>query len=180
MKSDIYFEQVRASGRVFSFLGLLLGVTGGSVTGVAVKGLIGDPLVTGGNAVVFYIAFSASSLITFFVMLNYLMMSLQVSKDALEIKFGMKSETIGRDRIVGVRVAETKSRMSRAMSQGGRRLSKMWTVLGVGSGIELDISSSRDGARSGKTRTWFVSSREPGKLCEKLELLIATSSDSPQ
>ena len=57
MKSDIYFEQVRASGRVFSFLGLLLGVTGGSVTGVAVKGLIGDPLVTGGNAVVFYIAF---------------------------------------------------------------------------------------------------------------------------
>ena len=180
MKSDIYFEQVRASDRVFSFLGLLLGVTGGSVTGVAVKGLIGDPLVTGGNAVVFYIAFSASSLITFFVMLNYLMMSLQVSKDALEIKFGMKSETIGRGRIVGVRVAETKSRMSRAMSQGGRRLSKMWTVLGVGSGIELDISSSRDGARSGKTRTWFVSSREPGKLCEKLELLIATSSDSPQ
>ena len=180
MKSDIYFEQVRASGRVFSFLGLLLGVTGGSVTGVAVKGLIGDPLVTGGNAVVFYIACSASSLITFFVMLNYLMMSLQVSKDALEIKFGMKSETIGRGRIVGVRVAETKSRMSRAMSQGGRRLSKMWTVLGVGSGIELDISSSKDGARSGKTRTWFVSSREPGKLCEKLELLIATSSDSPQ
>ena len=50
MKSDIYFEQVRASGRVFSFLGLLLGVTGGSVTGVAVKGLIGEPLVTGGNA----------------------------------------------------------------------------------------------------------------------------------
>ena len=147
---------------------------------MAVKGLIGDPLVTGGNAVVFYIAFSASSLITFFVMLNYLMMSLQVSKDALEIKFGMKSETIGRGRIVGVRVAETKSRMSRAMSQGDRRLSKMWTVLGVGSGIELDISSSRDGARSGKTRTWFVSSREPGKLCEKLELLIATSSDSPQ
>ena len=180
MKSDIYFEQVRASGRVFSSLGLLLGVTGGSVTGVAVKGLIGDPLVTGGNAVVFYIAFSASSLITFFVMLNYLMMSLQVSKDALEIKFGLKSETIGRGRIVGVRVAETKSRMSRAMSQGGRRLSKMWTVLGVGSGIELDISSSKDGARSGKTRTWFVSSREPGKLCEKLELLIATSSDSPQ
>ena len=180
MKSDIYFEQVMASGRVFSFLGFLLGVTGGSVTGVAVKGLIGDPLVTGGNAVVFYIAFSASSLITFFVMLNYLMMSLQVSKDALEIKFGMKSETIGRGRIVGVRVAETKSRMSRAMSQGGRRLSKMWTVLGVGSGIELDISSSKDGARSGKTRTWFVSSREPGKLCEKLELLIATSSDSPQ
>ena len=113
-------------------------------------------------------------------MLNYLMMSLQVSKDALEIKFGMKSETIGRGRIVGVRVAETKSRMSRAMSQGDRRLSKMWTVLGVGSGIELDISSSKDGARSGKTRTWFVSSREPGKLCEKLELLIATSSDSPQ
>ena len=90
-RNDSYVEYVRASGRVFSFLGLLLGATGGAVTGVAIKGLLGDPLVSGGSAVAFYVAFSASSLITLFVMLNYLMMSLEVSKDGLNIKFGMKS-----------------------------------------------------------------------------------------
>ena len=177
MKNENYYEQVRASGRVFSFLGLLLGVTGGAVTGVAVKGLIGDPLVSGGSAVVFYIAFSASSLITFFVMLNYLMMNLQVSKDALEIKFGMKSTSIARGRIVGVRVAETKSRMSRALSQDGRKLSKMWTVLGIGSGIELDLISGVDDGSGdatgagGKIETWFVSSRDPAKLLKNIEVL---------
>ena len=139
-KNDSYFEHVRASGRVFSFLGLLLGATGGVVTGVAIKGLLGDPLVSGGSAVAFYAAFSASSLVTLFVMLNYLLMSLEVSKDGLNIRFGMKSASVERVDLVAVRVADTRSRMSRALSQGGVKISQMWTVLGVGSGIELDIT----------------------------------------
>jgi len=175
--NDNYFEQVRASGRVFSFLGLLLGATGGIVTGVAIKGLFGDPLVTGGGAVAFYVAFSASSLITFFVMLNYLMMGLQVSKNGLEIKFGMKSASVEASRLVAVRVAETKSRMSRALGQDGKKISQMWTVLGVGSGIEIDVLPGDvlpgRGDGGGKPETWFISSREPGKLVEKIESLVA-------
>ncbi len=168
--NDNYFEQVRASGRVFSFLGLMLGITGGAVSGVAIKGLIGDPVVSGGNAVAFYGTFSASALITFFVMLNYLTMNLQITKDGLGIKFGMKSASVKLDQIVAVRVAETKSRMSRAMSQNGSKISKLWTVLGVGTGIEIDISSGRNGGEggSGKTETWFISSRDPEKLRENL------------
>ena len=175
LESDSYFEYVRASGRVFSFLGLLLGVTGGVATGAAIKGLIGEPLVSGGGAFAFYAAFSASSLITLFVMLNYLMMSLQVSKDGLDITFGMKSASVDRGELVAVRIADTKSRMSRALDQGGRKISQMWTVLGVGSGIEIDVSSGRNGDVNddgGKTETWFVSSRDPAKLAEKLAMLI--------
>ena len=182
LKNDSYFEYVRASGRVFSFLGLLLGATGGVVSGVAIKGLIGDPLVSGGSAVAFYATFGASSLITLFVMLNYLMMSLQVSKDGLEIKFGMKSASVERGELVSVRVAETRSRMSRALSQEGRNISEMWTVLGVGSGIEIDVSAGKDGdtgGRGGKTETWFISSRDPVKLANKLASLIASSPSLP-
>ena len=173
-----YFEHVRASGRVFSFLGLLLGASSGVVTGVAIKGLIGDPFVSGGSAVVFYAAFSASSLITLFLMLNYLMMSLRVSKDGLNITFGMKSASVEPGQLVAVRVAETRSRMSRALSQAGRKISRMWTVLGVGSGIEIDILSGKHGdddsggTGGGKTETWFISSRDPSKLAEKLASLI--------
>lgn len=171
-----YFEQVNTSGRVFAFLGLLLGATAGALTGVAIKGLIGDPVVSGGEAFAFYAAFGASSLITLFVMLNYLMMGLRVSEDGLEIKIGMKSASVERGELVAVRVAGTMSRMSRAMGKDGRGISQMWTVLGVGSGIEIDISrgGGNDG-HSGKAQTWFVASRDPEKLCEKLESLIGNS-----
>ncbi|MCH7971642.1 MAG: hypothetical protein IH960_11470 [Chloroflexi bacterium] len=181
LRSDSYFEHVRASGRIFSFLGLLLGATGGVVTGVAIKGLIGDPLVSGGGAVAFYATFSASSLITLFVMLNYLMMSLQVSKDGLDIKFGMKTASVERVELIAVRVADTRSRMSRALGQDGRKISQMWTVLGVGSGIEIDVLSGKSGNNDsggdndGKTETWFISSRDPAKLAERLASLIKNS-----
>ena len=178
LRSDSYFEHVRASGRIFSFLGLLLGATGGVVTGVAIKGLIGDPLVSGGGAVAFYATFSASSLITLFVMLNYLMMSLQVSKDGLDIKFGMKTASVEPRLLIAVRVADTRSRMSRALGQDGRKISQMWTVLGVGSGIEIDVLSGQSdgrGGNDGKTETWFVSSRDPAKLAERLASLIKNS-----
>ena len=179
LRSDSYFEHVRASGRIFSFLGLLLGATGGVVTGVAIKDLIGDPLVSDGGAVAFYATFSASSLITLFVMLNYLMMSLHISKDGLDIKFGMKTASVEPRLLIAVRVADTRSRMSRALGQDGRKISRMWTVLGVGSGIEIDVLSGQngegDGDGGGKTETWFVSSRDPAKLCEKLASLIKNS-----
>ncbi|MDP6665801.1 MAG: hypothetical protein QF357_00205 [Dehalococcoidia bacterium] len=172
-----YFEHVRAPGRVFAFLGLLLGATAGVLTGIAIKGLIDEPLVTGGSAVVFYAAFGASSLITLFVMLNYLIMSLQVSDDGVGIKIGMKSASIALGDIEAVRVADTESRMSRAMNREGRTITQMWTVLGVGSGIEIDFSAGRgsgDDASSqiGNAQTWFVASYNPATLCEKLELLI--------
>ena len=140
-----YFQQVKASGRAIAFLGLLLGLTAGVFTGVGLKHLIGDPLVSGLESLLFYGAFGGSSLITLFVMLNYLMMSLRVSGEGIAIQRGMKSAMLDVDVIVAVRVAETRSRMSRAASEAtkpGKQVSQMWSVMGIGSGVEIDFLGS--------------------------------------
>ena len=167
-----YFQQVKASGRAIAFLGLLLGLTAGVFTGVGLKHLIGDPLVSGWESLLFYGAFGGSSLITLFVMLNYLMMSLRVSGEGIAIQRGMKSAMLDVDVIVAVRVAETRSRMSRAASEAtksGKQVSQMWSVMGIGSGVEIDFLS----ADNQEVQTWFISSNEPNALCEKLQLIIS-------
>ena len=167
-----YFQQVKASGRAIAFLGLLLGLTAGVFTGVGLKHLIGDPLVSGLESLLFYGAFGGSSLITLFVMLNYLMMSLRVSGEGIAIQRGMKSAMLDVDVIVAVRVAETRSRMSRAASEAtkpGKQVSQMWSVMGIGSGVEIDFL----GSDNQEVQTWFISSNEPGNLCEKLQSVIS-------
>ena len=167
-----YFQQVKASGRAIAFLGLLLGLTAGVFTGVGLKHLIGDPLVSGLESLLFYGAFGGSSLITLFVMLNYLMMSLRVSDKGIAIQRGMKSAMLDVDVIVAVRVAETRSRMSRAASEAtkpGKQVSQMWSVMGIGSGVEIDFL----GSDNQEVQTWFISSNEPGNLCEKLQSVIS-------
>ena len=167
-----YFQQVKASGRAIAFLGLLLGLTAGVFTGVGLKHLIGDPLVSGLESLLFYGAFGGSSLITLFVMLNYLMMSLRVSGEGIAIQRGMKSAMLDVDVIVAVRVAETRSRMSRAASEvtkPGKQVSQMWSVMGIGSGVEIDFL----GSDNQEVQTWFISSNEPRNLCEKLQSVIS-------
>ena len=167
-----YFRQVKASGHTIAFLGLLLGLTAGVFTGVGLKHLMGEPLISGWESLLFYGAFGASSLITLFVMLNYLIMSLRVSSDGIAIQLGMKSATLDVDVIMAVRVAETRSRMSRAASEAtksGRQVSKMWSVMGIGSGVEIDFLS----ADNQEVQTWFISSNEPNTFCEKLQLVIS-------
>ncbi len=167
-----YFQQVKASGRTIAFLGFLLGLTAGVFTGVGIKHLVGDPLVSGLESLLFYGAFGGSSLITLFVMLNYLMMSLRVSGEGIAIQRGMKSAMLDVDVIVAVRVAETRSRMSRAASEAtksGRQVSQMWSVMGIGSGVEIDLL----GSDNQEIQTWFISSNDPSDLCEKLQLVIS-------
>ena len=176
---------VKASSRAFGFLGLLLGVTGGVLTGVAIKGVIGDPVVTGSGAVMFYAAFGVSTLITLYVMFNYVTMNLQISKGVFEVKRGMKAASVNVADISAVRVAETKSRMTRVASEakGGRKISQMWSVIGVGSGIEIDVSktgapnTSNATDNAGAIEMWFISSNDPDELSEKLAAVIPTSSE---
>jgi hypothetical protein len=176
-KKQSYFQQVKASGRMFGFLGLMLGVTAGALTGVAVKGFISDPVVTGSGAVAFYAAFGISSLMTMFVMLNYVTMTLQISDDDLDVRLGMKSVVVKTGDMIAVRIAEPKSRMARAAAQARpdmRIISKMWSVLGVKSGIELDV---RVGGDDGKVETWFIASNDSESLNAKLAAVIGPAGD---
>jgi len=172
-----YFQQVKASGRMFGFLGLMLGVTAGALTGVAVKGLISDPVVTDGGAVAFYAAFGISSLMTMYVMLNYITMTLRISSDGFDVRLGMKSAVVKTEDMVAVRIAEPKSRMTRAAAQARpdvRNISKMWSVLGVKTGVELDVRSAGD---SGKVETWFIASNDAESLNDKLVEVIGPAAD---
>jgi hypothetical protein len=169
-----YYQQVRASGRAFGFLGLLLGATAGILTGVAVNGRGGAPVVSGGGAAAFYVAFGTSSLITLYVMFNYVMMSLRVipgENGIFDIRLGMKSASVSIADITAVRVAEPKSRMTRVASQAksrSRTKLQMWSVLGVSTGIELDIAKTDESAAV----MWFVSSNDPEALSEQLNAVI--------
>ncbi|MBT4126697.1 MAG: DUF3093 family protein [Chloroflexi bacterium] len=171
-QKQTYFQQVKASGRMFGFLGLMLGVTGGALTGVAVKGLIGEPVVEGGGAMAFYAAFSISALMTMFVMLNYLSMTLRIADGKFDIRLGMKSAVIDLSDISAVRVAEPQSRMTRAAAQARpdrRTIAKLWSVLGVKTGVEIDIRSGDEA-----TKTWFVASLDAEALSEKLGAVISS------
>ena len=170
-----YYQMVKASGRAFGLLGLLLGVTGGVLTGVATKGIIADPVVTGSGAVMFYAAFSSSTLITLFVMLNYVTMNLQISHGVFEVKRGMKAVSVNVTDISAVRVAETKSRMNRVASEakGARKITQMWSVIGVGSGIEIDVSRGD----AGTVEMWFIASNDADELSEKLNAVISSERD---
>ena len=170
-----YFQQVKASGRMFGFLGLMLGVTGGVLTGVAVKGLVDEPVVSGGGAVAFYGAFALSSLMTLYVMLNYLSMSLRLSGGKFDIRLGMKSAIVETADVKAVRVATPASRMARAATQtrpDRRSIARMWSVLGVKTGIEIDIATA-----GGTDETWFIASLDPETLQEKLQAEIPTSEE---
>ena len=166
-----YFESVRASGRTLGFLGLMLGASGGILTGVAVKGLVDEPLVTGTNAVVFYLAFAASSVITLFVMLNYTSLNIRFDEDSLKITLGMKSKTISLDSIVSATVAQPKSRMTRVASKQGNI--QMWSVLGVNTGIELTTSSEPNAT------TTFIASKDPEALLEAMGSAREGSDEEP-
>ncbi|MDG0866932.1 hypothetical protein [Candidatus Lucifugimonas marina] len=172
-QNQTYFQQVRASGRMFGFLGLLLGVTAGALTGVAIKGLIDEPVVSGSGALMFYAAFGISSLMTMFVMLNYLSMGLLVTGEKFDIRLGMKSAVIDLADISAVRIAEPQSRMTRAAAQSRpdrRSIAKLWSVLGVKTGIEIDIRSGDD-----SVVTWFVASLDAEALSEKLGAVIPSN-----
>jgi hypothetical protein len=168
-KESKYSEQVTSPTRIFAFLGLLLGITAGVLTGVAIKGIIDVPVVSGGGAVAFYASFAASSIIALFVMLNYLIMKVQVSSSRINLNIGMRSVSLCVEEVSDVRVAETRSRMSRALTGDGRRITQMWTVIGVGSGVELTVE------RGGRSVNWFVASQTPHLLRDSINVLIANS-----
>jgi len=88
---------------------------------------------------------------------------------------GMKGSVVQLSDISAVRVAEPQARMTRAAAQtrpDRRSIAKLWSVLGVKTGIEIDIRSEDD-----KITTWFIASNDAETLCEKLGVAIGGADD---
>ena len=72
------------------------------------------------------------------------------------------------DDICDARVALPANRMARAAIQtrpDRRNIAKMWSVLGVKTGVELDIKTD-----AGDVETWFIASIDPETLKQNLEV----------
>jgi hypothetical protein len=108
-------------------------------------------------------------------MFNYVTMNLQISNGVFEVKRGMKAASVNVADISAVRVAETKSRMTRVASEakGGRKITQMWSVIGVGSGIEIDVSRGN----TGTAEMWFISSNDADELSKNLDAVISSETD---
>jgi hypothetical protein len=163
-----YEENVRVRGWVIAFLGLLLGGTAGAMTGVAVRNLAGDePIITGGEAVVFYLTFGFAVLLDVFLLVNFTNLSVTVSNSGVEAGFGVFRKRFSWDQVKSVEVQDY-----RWMSFGGwgiryaTRGRRAWSQMGVKTGVTFAVDEG------GKDRSYFVSSRRPADLASAVRLGI--------
>ena len=73
-ESPTFTESLRAPGWMFAFLGLMLGGTSGVLTAVGIRSIGDDPLVSGPEALIFYLCFAIAILGIVYVMLGSTLM----------------------------------------------------------------------------------------------------------
>ena len=158
-------EGVRAPAWLIGVLALVLGLTAGALTGVAVRNMAGDdPIIEGSEAVVFYITFAIAVLIDLFVLLNFTNLSVTVADKGFEFRYGMFSKSFRWEQIKSARQQEyrwtTYGGWGIRWASQGRRA---WSQLGAKEGVVVDVDEG------GKARSYFVSSRRAGDLAAVLQ-----------
>ncbi len=164
-ESPSFVENLRAPGWVFAFLGLMLGGVSGGLTAVGIRTLTGDPLISGSEALIFYICFAIAVVGIVYVMLNSTLMETRVSADGVTIRLGVLGthRTLTWDTITAVRPTD-----HNIVRHGGRgnpfapSSRTSWTMYGVRSGVEVEVG---DGVV-------FVSSRRGEELVEAAEQMV--------
>lgn len=162
--AKIYEEYLRAPGWFFALLGLMLGVSSGVMTAVGIGSLREDPLISGVEALIFFVGFAGSIVVIVYVMLNSTIMSIVADSDGLHVKMGVLGagtswswDSIGSVNLVVRSVARHGGR-GNIFAPSGRRC---WSMFGLSSGAELQVD---DGL--GKTTLYFVSSKRAEELTE--------------
>lgn len=158
-------ENVRAPGWIIGLLGLVLGLTAGAMTGVAVRNAVGDePIITGSNAAVFYITFAFAILIDLFVLLNFTNLSVSVADKGFEFRYGVFGKSFRWDQVKSVQVQDyrwiTYGGWGIRFATQGRRA---WSQLGAKQGVVVDVDEG------GKSRHYFVSSRRAEDLAQVIQ-----------
>lgn len=155
-ESPLFVENLRAPGSMFGFLGLLLGAVSGGLTAVGIRTLTGDPIISGSEALIFYVCFAIAIVGIVYVMLNSTLMETKVNSDGISIRLGVlgTQRTLTWDTIGAIRPTD-----HNIVRHGGRgnpfapSSRTSWTMYGVRCGVEIEVGngvifvSSRDGER---------------------------------
>lgn len=140
-ESPIFVENLRAPGWVFAFLGLMLGGVSGGLTAVGIRSLTDDPLISGSEALIFYVCFAIAVVGIVYVMLNSTLMETRVNADGITVRLGVlgTQRTLTWDTITAVRQCD-----HNIVRHGGRgnpfapSSRTSWTMYGVRSGVEIE------------------------------------------
>ena len=153
-------ENVRSPNLVYLGSGGLLGLMAGALTALPIAGAV-----DGAQALGVYAALGTASLITAFVMLNFLALMTTVSEGGLEFRLGLFARRFSWNQI---KRAETKRYQWTAflgwgvrVAPGGRRA---WSLLGVSGGVEVQIVNAR-----GAELSYFISSARGQELAAVLQ-----------
>ena len=166
-----YTESVRVPGWIIGLLGLVLGVTAGVMTGVAIRNMVGDePIIEGAGAAIFYVTFAFAVLLDVFILFNFTNLALKVSSQGFEIRYGLFSKFLRWDQMKSVNEEDyrwtTYGGWGIRISTRGRRA---WSQLGVKSGVVVRVDEK------GEVRSYFVSSRRPDELEAALKAGLPSS-----
>ena len=156
-ESHSFVENLRAPGWMFAFLGLALGAVSGGLTAVGIRTLTDDPLLSGAEALIFYVTFAIGVVGIVYVMLNSTLMETRVNADGITVRLGVlgTQRTLTWDTIIAVRPTD-----HNIVRHGGRgnpfatSSRTSWTMYGIRSGVEIEAAD----------QVLFVSSRKGEEL----------------
>lgn len=171
-EDPIFTENLRAPGWMFAFLGLVLGAASGMLTAIGIRQLTGDPLISGSEALVFYVCFGIGVVGIVYVMLGSTLMRTVANEDGLTVSLGV----LGTQRTFAwSEIKEIRATNHNIARHGGRgnpfapSSRKSWTMYGVRSGVELEV-----GGGSGE-ELYFLSSRESEELERSVGKMLSQS-----
>ena len=155
---------------MFAFLGLMLGAVSGGLTAVGIRSFTDDPLISGGESLIFYVSFTIAIVGIVYVMLNSTLMETKATVNGITIKLGVlgTQRTIDWNNITAIRTAN-----HNIARHGGRGNPfapsdrRSWTMYGVRSGVEIEVSDSHD------NQIIFLSSSNGDELVAVAERHIA-------
>ena len=162
-QSPTFTENLRAPGWIFAFLGLTLGGVSGGLTAVGIRSFGDEPLISGSEALLFYVAFAIGIVGIVYVMLNSTLMETKATEDGITVRLGVlgTQRFMARDVITAIRATD-----HNIARHGGRgnpfapSSRRSWTMYGVQSGVEIEVDS-QDGRQ-----LLFLSSVKADELVE--------------
>ena len=169
-----FSESVRVPAWLIGMMGLVLGVTAGPLTGVAVRNLVGDePIISGSEATIFYVCFAVAVLVDLFLLVNFSFLVIRVDDRGLEIRYGLFSKFFSWSQVSDVRTSDYNwvpfGGWGIRFSTQGRRA---WSQVDVKTGVIVDVMEG------GKERHYFVTSRRDTELEAAIRAGMAANQSS--